>query len=114
MIPEIAQVLQQWRQETPYPADEDWVFASPFTDGKQPYWFDSALQDHVKPAVERAGIQKKVGLHTFRHSLASLLGQKKENIKVVQELMRHANSRITQDIYQQADQEAKRSALNHV
>jgi integrase len=34
--------------------------------------------------------------------------------KVVQELLRHASSRITQDIYQKSNREDKRSALGHM
>ena len=37
MLPELAEVLKQWRKETPYPADDNWVFASPYTDGDRPY-----------------------------------------------------------------------------
>lgn len=115
MLPELAEVLQQWRRETPYPRDTDWVFASPSTSGERPYWFESVLQDHLRPAVMKAGITEKlVSWHTFRHSLGSLLGRNGENIKVVQEILRHANSRITQDVYQHADREDKRSALSHV
>jgi integrase len=54
-----------------------------------------------------------VGWHTFRRSLASLLATKGEKIKVVQELLRHANSSTTQDLYQQADVDAKRAAQEH-
>ena len=92
--------------------DGDWVFASPFTNGKRPYWPDSALQDHVQPAARAAGITKRVGWHTFRHSLATLLGQRKEDLKTVQELLRHANSRITFEVYQQAGNDQKRNALS--
>ena len=60
----------------------------------------------MRPAAQKAGINKHTGWHTFRHSVGSALGQASENIKVVQELLRHANSRITQDVYQQADQDA--------
>jgi integrase len=112
MNPELADMLLDWRSHSPYPTDEDWVFASPFTDGVRPYWPDSALKDHVRPAANAAGITKKIGWHTFRHSVGSLLGQSGENVKVVQELLRHASSRLTQDVYQQADQGAKRSALS--
>ena len=35
-------------------------------------------------------------------------------MKTVQELLRHATSKITVDVYQQADTEAMRSALSHV
>lgn len=112
MNPELAEMLQAWRSHSPYPTDEDWVFASPFTEGKRPYWPDAALKNHVRPAARAAGITKNIGWHTFRHSVGTHLGQSGENVKVVQELLRHASSRITQDVYQQADQGAKRSALS--
>jgi hypothetical protein len=35
-------------------------------------------------------------------------------VKTVQELLRHATSRITLDVYQQGSTEAKRLALNRV
>lgn len=114
MLPALATALLIWRDHTPYNQDEDWVFASPFTNGKRPYWPDSALKDHIKPAAAEAGISKRVTWHVFRHSLASFLGQQGEGVKTVQELLRHATSRITLDVYQQGSSEAKRSALNRV
>jgi hypothetical protein len=86
MIAELVEVLTAWRRESPYPADDHFVFASPFTNGKRPYWADSALQDHIQPAAKAAGITKQIGWHTFGHSLATLLGQRKEDVKTVQEL----------------------------
>ncbi|MGD0481611.1 MAG: tyrosine-type recombinase/integrase [Terracidiphilus sp.] len=114
MLPALAAALLVWRDHTPYNQESDWVFASPFTNGKRPYWPESALQDHIKPAAAKAGITKRVTWHTFRHSLASFLGQQGEGVKTVQELLRHATSRITIDTYQQGSTEAKRSALNRV
>jgi integrase len=114
MLPELAAALLVWRDHTPYNQNDDWVFASPFTNGKRPYWPDSALKDHVKPAAIAAGITKRVTWHTFRHSLASFLGQQGEGVKTVQELLRHATSRITVDVYQQGATEAKRAALGRV
>lgn len=111
--PALVEVLKLWREHTPYPADDDWVFASPFTEGKRPYWPESAMVSYVRPAAEKAGITKHFAWHTFRHSVATELSRAGENVKVVQELLRHANSRITQDIYQQANQDAKRNALSH-
>jgi integrase len=111
ILPELAEAVQTWRKETPYPADIDWVFASPYTEGKRPYWAESALKDHIRPAAIRAGVKKHIGWHTFRHSVASLLGHNGEDVKVVQELLRHATSRITVEVYQQAKQDAKRAAL---
>jgi integrase len=114
MLPALAAALLVWRDHTPYNQDADWVFASPYTNGKRPYWPDSALKDHVKPAAVEAGVTKRVTWHTFRHSLASLLGQQGEGVKTVQELLRHATSRVTLDVYQQGSTEAKRLALNRV
>ena len=114
MLPALAAALLIWRDHALYNQDDDWVFASPFTNGNRPYWPDSALTNHIKPAAAAAGITKRVGWHTFRHSLASFLGQQGEEVKTVQELLRHATSRITLDVYQQGSTQAKRSALNRV
>jgi site-specific recombinase XerD len=99
-------------ERVPVSGDDHFVFAPPFTNGKRPYWADSALQDHIQPAAKAAGITKQIGWHTFRHSLATLLGQRKENVKTVQELLRHATSRITREVYQQGDTDQRRSALS--
>lgn len=114
LSPELAELLLRWREETPYPSDADWIFASPFTRGKSPYWFETAMVDHIRPAAEKACITKRVHWHVFRHSFASIMGERGEGVKTVQELLRHASSRITTDVYQQGDSEAKRSALGHM
>lgn len=112
MMDDLANLLQNWKTKTPYSADDDWVFASPHRNGEMPLNPVPAMDYWVKPAAKDAGIEKRFNWHNFRHSVGSLLGQSGENIKVVQEILRHANSRITQDIYMQADQTAKREALN--
>ena len=89
------------------------VLASPETNGKNPIWLDMVLQNYIKPALRRLGITKKVGWHTWRHSLATLLASKGENVKVTQELLRHSNAQITLDLYQEADTAAKRAAQGH-
>src|SRR5450756_911698 len=68
----------------------------------------------VRPAAARAGIQKHIGWHTFRHSFSTMLMANGENVKVVQELMRHANCRCTLEIYSQARLQAKRDAQHRV
>ena len=60
--------------------------------------------------VKAVKIQKQVGFHTFRHTYTTLLTQNNEEVKVVQELLRHANSRITLDRYAQAGMPSKRLA----
>jgi integrase len=110
----LAEVLLDWRHRTSYNRDEDWVFASPEKSGKQPYWPDSALRRVVRPAAVRAGIAKHIGWHTFRHSFATLLKANGEDVKVVQESLRHANSRITLDVYTQGLMPTKRQAQGRV
>jgi site-specific recombinase XerD len=68
------------------------------------------LQKVIRPAAQRAGIIKRIGWHTFRHTFSTLLVANGENVKVVQELMRHASSRCTLEIYSQAHIQAKRQA----
>jgi site-specific recombinase XerD len=90
------------------------VFASPFTGGTSPYWPDSALKDHVRPAAIKAGITTKViGWHTYRRSLATLMSNGGADKKVIQELLRHASGKMT-ELYIQDDSKAKRSALSQV
>ena len=50
----------------------------------------------VKIAVDRAGITKRVGTHTLRHSFATHLLEDGVNIRVVQELMGHADVKTTE------------------
>jgi integrase len=111
---ELAEVLADWRSRSLHPLDSDWVFASEANEGKEPMWFDTILDRHIRPAAKCAGIKDKViGWHTFRRSLGSLLAAKGEKVKVVQELLRHANSKITMELYQQSDEASKRQAQQH-
>ena len=57
---------------------------------------ESGLQKAVRAAVRRAGITKPVGCHTFRHSFATHLLENGVNIRVVQELMGHADVKTTE------------------
>lgn len=36
MIPELSDALAEWRRRSPYLTDDDWVFASPFTEASDP------------------------------------------------------------------------------
>jgi len=76
-----------------------------------PVWPDTLLKKVIRPALERAGISgKTIGWHTFRHSLGTNLRFLGVDIKVAQELLRHANAKITLDLYTQAISSQKREA----
>jgi integrase len=110
----VAADLWLWKEASKYSKSDDWIFASPHTQGRFPYWPDALLLKIIQPAALRAGIKKRVGWHTFRHSYSSLLVANGENVKVVQELMRHASSRFTLDVYSQARKREKRHAQQRV
>ena len=67
MDPILAAELWTWKQNSSYTQSGDWVFASPHTLGRNPYWPDIVLSRVVRPAAARAGIRKHIGWHTFRH-----------------------------------------------
>ncbi|MDQ2833835.1 MAG: site-specific integrase [Acidobacteriota bacterium] len=106
--------LLAWKQETCYAAPEDWVFASEKVQGRMPPWADTLLDRFLQPAAKRAGITKWVGFHTFRHTYSTLLKANGEDVKVVQELMRHANIATTMIVYTKALTPAKREAQSRV
>jgi integrase len=64
----------------------------------------------VQPAARSIGIRKQIGWHSFRRTFATLLKGTGEDVKTVQELMRHANSRLTLDVYVRTLTPAKRAA----
>ena len=94
--------LAAWRAASAYGDDDDWVFASHRSRGKKPYWPHMILRRHVQPLAKKLGITKTIGWHTFRRSFASLLKANGEDVKVVQELCRHANPSTTMGLYAQA------------
>lgn len=65
------------------------------------------------PAAERAGIGK-IGWHTFRHTYSTMLRSMGVDVKVQQELLRHADIQTTLNTYTQAVSEAKREGNSKV
>lgn len=107
----VCDVLGEWRGASLYKGDDDFLFPSLRMNGTQPLMPDMVLKKAIRPALTRAGITGKViGWHSFRHSLATNLRSLGVDVKVAQELLRHANSRTTMDLYTHAVSADKRSA----
>ena len=114
-----AQDLLAWYRVTPYREPGDWVFASNSSRagknrGKQPLWLQTVMRYHIEPVVRELDIQKRVSWHTFRRTYTSLLHANGEDVKVVQELLRHGSAKVTLDVYAQAQMPAKRRAQHKV
>jgi integrase len=114
MSAELSSALENWRKQTSYSKPDDWVFASPLALGKKPYWPDAVLKRHVFPAAERAGITKRIGWHSFRRTLATLLQSSGASVKTTQELLRHASPGITMGVYAKAVTADKRQAQDSI
>jgi len=115
----IAADLMEWYRETPYRAPGDFVFATNSNRagkkrGKQPIWLCKVMSYHIQPIARKLGIAKRIGWHTFRRTYSSILQANGENVKVVQELLRHASTKVTLDVYAQALTPAKRAAQSKV
>jgi len=81
--------------------------------GKQPIWPNSAMEDHIRPAAKRAGITKRIGWHTLRHTFGTLLKANGEDVATVQALMRHANVSVTEHVRSGCDPSETQSATKH-
>ncbi|MBU1614116.1 tyrosine-type recombinase/integrase, partial [bacterium] len=57
---------------------------------------ESGLQKAVKRAAQQAGLDKKIGCHTLRHSFATHMLENGVNIRVLQELLGHADVKTTE------------------
>lgn len=71
---------------------------------------ESGLQKAVKLAVKRAGIDKRATCHTLRHSFATTMLENGVNIRVLQELMGHADVKTTEMYTHVMDKDISRLA----
>lgn len=79
-----------------YPRSGEVLFEKPcYARLRSHHLHESSLQKALKQAVRQAGIQKKVGCHTFRHSFATHLLQNGYDIRTVQELLGHKDVKTT-------------------
>ncbi len=115
----VARDLLAWYAVTPYNQPSDYVWATDAKRagakrGKQPVWLSTVMRHDIQPVARGLGIEKKMSWHTFRHTFSSILKANGEDVKVVQELLRHSTARMTLDTYTQALGPDKRAAQSKV
>jgi integrase len=107
--------LHEWRAQTAYAKDADFVFPSPKARGRVPLCASVFVADHLRPAAIRAGVSiqpgQRFGLHNLRHSLSNwLVNKAKVEPKTVQSILRHSRIQTTLDLYTQKDSDEARAA----
>jgi len=110
--PILAEQLTKWRSESPYAGEEDFVFPSFRLNGAKPPRANMLVKN-LRKAAQEVGIiapARAFGFHTFRRTLASVLIGNNYDPKLVQEMLRHSNSKTTLDLYAKATTPAKMEA----
>lgn len=92
MDPSLAEVLLMHKRQSKRTQDSDYIFTNSIGETR---WPDTIHKKVLHPAAARAGINKKVGWHTFRYTYSSLLALLKTNLIVQKELLRHADVQTT-------------------
>jgi integrase len=100
MHPALAEYLNEWRNETLYNKESDWVFASSRKKGRIPRSASTCGKDYLRPAAVAAGVVAKddpirFGWHNLRHSLAAFFGSNEVQLSVIQGLLRHSKPTTT-------------------
>lgn len=122
-------VLAEWRKQTLYHEDDDFVFPSEKLSGTQPRSASMLVEDYLRPAALKSGVLKEVDRKTYgpdgeevkrfgfhvlgRHSLATFLMDEGENPALVQAVMRHSKMDMTL-YYSHSQRKQKRAALDRI
>ncbi len=84
----------EWRWQWVFPQPRRWRNRSTGEQGRH-HLHATVLQRAVKDATRRAGVVKRVGCHTFRHSFATSLLDTGYDIRTIQELLGHKSVNTT-------------------
>ena len=100
MHPALADYLNDWRRESVYSKDPDWVFASVREKGRIPRSASTCGKKYLRPAAVAAGVisaddTSRFGWHNLRHSLATFFGSNGVHPSVIQTMLRHSKQRTT-------------------
>ncbi len=79
----VAADLWLWKESTRYGGPDDWIFASPRTKGKYPFWPDAVLQKVIRPAALKAGSRCTLEVY----SQARIVAKRQAQQRVVQMIL---------------------------
>src|SRR5437879_8501018 len=100
MHPALAEFLNEWRKESCYNRDDDWMFASSREKGRVPRAASTCGKHYLRPAAVSAGViakddHSRFGWHNLRHSLATFFGSNEVHPSVIQTMLRHTKPQTT-------------------
>jgi integrase len=100
MHPALAEYLNEWRKESCYGKDGDWLFASNREKGRVPRVASTCGKQYLRPTAIAAGVLAKddhsrFGWHNLRHSLTTFFGSNEIHPSVIQTMLRHAKVQTT-------------------
>jgi len=94
---ELLEHLNSLKGPSKFAGPADWIFASPFQQGRLPFSYTGVWRE-----LQRAAIAAEIGplgTHTFRHTHRSWLDAVGTSVAVQQKMMRHKDIRTTMNIY---------------
>jgi integrase len=100
MHPALFDYLNDWRKESVYSKDSDWVFASVREKGRIPRSASTCGKKYLRPAAVAAGViaaddNSRFGWHNLRHSLATFFGSNGIHPSIIQTMLRHSKQQTT-------------------
>jgi integrase len=106
-------VLRDYLKHHWKPNPAGYLFPNP--DGTRPRLRDNVVKYWLKPILKKLGIPSyRVGLHAFRHGLATELADASVPLPVLQSQMRHADVKTTLRVYTHVVQDSQRQAMEQV
>ena len=93
-------VLLEWRKQTMYAKEGDFIFASDRKKGTQPRLGSMIVADYIRPAAIKAKVITadcpRFGLHNLRHGLTTFLTERGTDPVVIQRMLRWSNIKMLQ------------------
>jgi len=110
--PDVLAALDRHREANPPPAEGDpYVFCSA---AGTPYDPDNWVKRVWTPLRKRAELRPTIGLHSLRHTFASLLIDQGENPKYVSRQLGHASPAFTLSVYAHCFHETSERAMGRL